>query len=79
MALSLGQIVAESYAWVLDRAPWQSNHLLLEMLEGHRSTYRERLDRQPTNFSGRTLSRREMVDWNLQRLGNIRMDPTRLR
>jgi hypothetical protein len=78
MALTVGQVVASSYEWVLQRAPYESSVALLELLEGTRLSYRDRLDRPRYNFRGDRLTRRNMVEWNLKGLGSVRMNPARL-
>jgi hypothetical protein len=73
-------MISEVYQNVLERTPWYSYYSpFLELIEGRRTTHRERLDRPCYNCRGRQMTRREVVEWNLHRLGNVRMNPTRLR
>lgn len=50
-----------------------------EILGLPRVTYRQHLDRVRINFSGENIPRIAIVRDNLWRLGNIRLDPERLR
>jgi hypothetical protein len=73
-------MIAEVYMAVLERTPWRGYYSpFLDLLDGHRTTYRQRLDRPEYNCRGRQMTRHQVVEWNLQRLGNIRMNPARLR
>jgi hypothetical protein len=65
---SLGQWVVDAWEETLRETPDHSGEWLFERLTGERSTYRERLDRQPYNWYGELIPRIVTVRRNLRRL-----------
>lgn len=82
MAYSLGHIVSD--AWereILEREDPFRSMLLVNLLspQDKQWTHQQYLDRPIINVLGNVVPRIVTVRRNLRRLGNIRLDPRRLR
>lgn len=76
---NLAQLVAEAWQWECENAPCHNGEwLYYQLTREPLPSYRERLDRQPRNCYGELIPRIRTVQYNLIRLGNIRLDPKRL-
>lgn len=80
---NIGNLVSQMWNEIIEETPdpfRNSMHYLYNHLTGIKGpTYQQRLDTIPVNFYGRPIPRIVTIRRNLQRLGNIRLDPKRLR
>lgn len=78
---NLGRIVAEVWEETLRESPnpFDTCGIFNVILGLPVLSYRERLDRQPYNIFGNLIPRIVTVRRHLRQLGNIRLDPARLR
>ena len=60
--------IVEVWGKAIRETPWPQSSAILDLLSGKRTTYRERLDRQPVNYFGKPIPRIVIVRRNLERL-----------
>lgn len=79
---NIGQMVArvwDELSWELPSPFDESGARMADYMMHIRHSYRYWLDRIPRNIHGQEIPRITTVRHNLRRLGNIRLDPKRLR
>lgn len=78
---NIGTIVADAWDHVLrvSEDPMRGHYdLFANYFGGHRRSYRDLLHREIINVYGEKVPRIEIVRQSLRRLGNIRLNPSRI-